>query len=426
MKILLVEDSPTLRHTTSALIAEAGHEPLTASSGEEALQLIEQSPVDMIIMDVEMPGLNGFETTRLVREWLGDHWVPIIFVTGKSDDESYKEGIDAGGDDYLVKPISPVIFKAKLTAMERITEMRNQLHKLNEKLETLSQIDGLTQIYNRRTFSELAKRDWLQMAREHKSVTVLMIDIDHFKLYNDHYGHPAGDACLKKVSQCIKDSLQRPKDLVGRYGGEEFIVFLSDTDHWDSVHVAERIRQNVEKLNLEHCKSPTSDSVSLSVGGAVSMQTTGRTLEQLIILADKGLYEAKKMGRNTVHVEQSKPVKRVLLADNTPDTIQVLGDTLHDHCQLLITDNGVDCLNLVRQHTPDLILLDSKLPKLSGADVCMELKQKPSTASIPIILLSEEDRKVQVQEGKRVGANDFLQKPLKQEQLLSKINRYLM
>jgi diguanylate cyclase (GGDEF)-like protein len=425
MKILLVEDSPTLRHTTAFIIAEAGHEPITANSGEEALQLIEQSPVDMIIMDVEMPGLNGFETTRLIREWLGDHWIPIVFVTGKSDDKSYKEGIDAGGDDYLVKPISPIILKAKITAMERITEMRNQLHKLNDKLETLSQIDGLTQIYNRRTFSEMAKRDWLQMAREHKSVTVLMIDIDHFKLYNDHYGHPAGDACLQKVAQCIQSSLQRPKDLLGRYGGEEFIVFLTDTDHWDSVHVAERIRQNIEALDLEHCKSPTSSAISLSIGGAVSMQTTGRSLEQLIILADKSLYEAKKMGRNTVHVEQSKPVKRVLVADCDPNTVKLLGDTLHNHCQLLITDNGIDCLKLVQQNAPDLILLDINLPKLSGADVCKELKQKPSTSSIPIILISSEDRKLQVQEGKKVGANDCLQRPLKQEPLLSKINRYL-
>ncbi len=302
MKILLVEDSPTLRHTTSSLIANAGHTAITADSGEAALQLIEHAPVDMIFMDVEMPGLNGFETTRLIREWLGDHWVPIIFLTGKNDDESYQEGIDAGGDDYLIKPISPIIMSAKIKAMERITSMRDQLNKLNEKLETLSQIDGLTQIYNRRTFIELAKREWLQMARRQQSVTILMMDIDHFKLYNDTYGHPAGDIALQKVSSAISQSLHRPDDLVGRYGGEEFIVFLANTDRWDSVHVAERIRQAVESLKIEHSKSPSHPSMSLSIGGAVSLKTTGRNLEELIILADKALYKAKEKGRNQVQL----------------------------------------------------------------------------------------------------------------------------
>ncbi|WP_286876163.1 diguanylate cyclase, partial [Marinimicrobium sp. UBA4509] len=230
MKILLVEDSATLRHAMSQYISEAGHTPLIARSGEEALQLLEDTPVDLIIMDVEMPGLNGFETTRLIREWLGGHWVPIIFVTGKNEDESYREGIEAGGDDYLIKPVSPVIIKAKIRAMARIAEMRDQLNQLNAELEALSQLDSLTQILNRRTFNDQANQHWRLAVRHQTPTSVLMIDVDHFKPYNDHYGHPAGDRCLKQITQAIKGCLQRPSDLLGRYGGEEFIALLPETD----------------------------------------------------------------------------------------------------------------------------------------------------------------------------------------------------
>src|SRR5690606_337231 len=209
MKILIVEDSATLRHAMSQYITDAGHTPLITQIGEVPLQLLEDTSVNMIIMDVEMPGLNGFETTRLIREWLGGHWIPIIFVTGLNEDESYREGIEAGGDDYLIKPVSYMIFKAKIRAMERIAEMRDQLNRLNAELESLSKLDGLTQILNRRTFNELAQQQWLAAARKQQPVSVLMIDVDHFKLYNDHYGHPAGDACLKKVTEAIKSCLHR-------------------------------------------------------------------------------------------------------------------------------------------------------------------------------------------------------------------------
>lgn len=189
MKILLVEDSATLRHAMSHFVRTAGHEPVIAKSGEEALQIIEQTAVDLIIMDVEMPGLDGFETTRLIREWLGDHWIPIIFVTGMSEDESLEEGIDAGGDDYLVKPVSQMIISAKIRAMERITDMRNQLATLNRELKVLSQRDGLTHLYNRRTFEELAEKQWKIATRNKAPLAVLLLDIDHFKQYNDYYGH---------------------------------------------------------------------------------------------------------------------------------------------------------------------------------------------------------------------------------------------
>jgi PleD family two-component response regulator len=165
MKILLVEDSTTLRFAISRYIQEAGHEALLAQDGEEAMHIVDEVAVDMIIMDVEMPGLNGFETTALIREMLGEHWVPIIFVTGKSEETDFKDGIDAGGDDYLIKPVSRVILKSKIRAMERIIGMRNELNRVNRELTELSERDSLTRLYNRRTFETRATESWRQASR---------------------------------------------------------------------------------------------------------------------------------------------------------------------------------------------------------------------------------------------------------------------
>ncbi len=426
MKILVVEDSATLRHAMGGYINAAGHEPIFAHSGEEALQMLENTPVDLIIMDVEMPGLNGFETTRLMREWLGDHWIPIIFVTGKSEEESFAEGIDAGGDDYLIKPVSPVILKAKICALERISIMRDQMQTLNEELETLSQRDSLTQCYNRRTFHEQAKQFWAQAARTQQPVSLIMLDIDHFKLYNDHYGHPAGDSCLKQVAKALQDSLHRPIDLLARYGGEEFIIFLPDTDLAGARRVGETIRQSLAQLKIRHDASKTNQYVTASIGCSTSQVTTGRTLEDLINHADQILYRSKESGRDCLTVEEFAPHKTILVADDDPDTLTLVTDLLESHCNILTSDNGNECLEIARDVRPDLILMDIHMPEMSGSEVCRQLRANNDTASIPVIFISSEERREQLRLGKQVGANECLEKPLDEKQLVAKINRFLL
>ncbi|MEJ2415898.1 MAG: diguanylate cyclase [Exilibacterium sp.] len=425
MKILLVEDSATLRYTHCAYIRNAGHTPIIAESGEEALQLVENTPVDMIIMDVEMPGLNGFETTRLMREWLGDYWIPIIFVTGKNDDESYREGIEAGGDDYLIKPVSPAILQAKITAMERIADMRDQLRELNVELETLSQRDGLTKVYNRRTFDEFGRQQWLVANRKQLPIGVLMIDIDHFKSYNDFYGHPAGDDCLIKVAEAMNESVNRPTDILARYGGEEFIILLPDTDQEGAMQVASAIRYAVEDLRVQHQASTTSRVVTVSIGAATTRHTTGRSLQDLINCADKALYKSKRAGRNRVTVEEFSLVKNILIGDDDPDILSLLSSELQGHCQIMTADNGEECIELAQSLQPDLILLDIRMPGMDGLEVCNRLKQISHTAYIPIILISGRDKADLIKAGKEVGANDCIQKPFDRFQLLAKINHYL-
>lgn len=425
MKILLVEDSATLRHAMSHYITDAGHTPLIARSGEEALQLLEDTPVDMIIMDVEMPGLNGFETTRLIREWLGGHWIPIIFVTGRNEDESYREGIEAGGDDYLIKPVSFMIIKAKIRAMERIAEMRDQLNRLNSELEALSQLDSLTQIFNRRTFTEQAEQQWLVATRQQQPVSALMIDVDHFKLFNDHYGHPAGDTCLKRITQAIKGCLRRPLDLLGRYGGEEFIVLLPETDSVGAFRVACSINKAVEALGLRHEISPTHHVATVSIGGATCMRTAGHGLEELIKSADRALYKAKRSGRNRSLVDEVAAHKTVLIVDKDVDNLRKVVGILQQHCNILTGENLAEGLEIAFDVRPDLIVVDAEIASEENHRLCRQLAKNAKTSMIPVVLMTDaEDQEGPISDT-FVGIRECLRKPLTEQNLLSKIQQLL-
>lgn len=426
MKILLVEDSATLRYAMRNYIIDAGHEPLVARSGEEALQLLENTPVDMIIMDVEMPGLNGFETTRLIREWLAGHWIPIIFVTGLNEDENYREGIEAGGDDYLIKPVSFMIIKAKIRAMERIAEMRDQLSRLNSELEALSQLDSLTHIYNRRTFNELAQQQWALAKRHQQPISALMIDVDHFKLFNDHYGHPAGDSCLKKVTQAIKGCLHRTTDILGRYGGEEFVVLLPETDAKGAMCVAQSIGEAISALQLRHDVSPTASHVTASLGGATCLRTTGHDLEELIKNADRALYKAKRAGRNRSWIDEVATHKTLLLADSNPELIRHFTSHLQTHFNLLTAETQTECLELAVDLHPDLILLGVNIARSpAGADLCKILARTPKTAGINLVLVSEKQDERTVELSNALGIKHAFDKSLSGPTLLNKIVEFI-
>jgi diguanylate cyclase (GGDEF)-like protein len=426
MKILLVEDSATLRFAMRNYIIDAGHEPLLARSGEEALQLLENTPVDMIIMDVEMPGLNGFETTRLIREWLAGHWIPIIFVTGLNEDENYREGIEAGGDDYLIKPVSFMIIKAKIRAMERIAEMRDQLNQLNAELEALSQLDSLTQIYNRRTFNELAQQQWALAKRHQQPISALMIDVDHFKLFNDHYGHPAGDACLKKVTHAIKSCLHRSSDILGRYGGEEFIVLLPETDAKGAMRVAQAISEAMENIQIRHDVSPSSTYVTASIGGATCLRTTGHDLEELIKNADRALYKAKRAGRNRSWIDEVATHKTLLLADTDQELLRHFSAHLQPHFNLLTAESHKECLELAVDLHPDLILLGGNIAGTeAGAELCRILARTPKTAGISLALVNHSCGKTELELGKNLGIKMCFDNTLSAPALLNKIIQFI-
>lgn len=388
MNILIVEDSATLRHAMCQYIRNAGHTPIVANNGEEALQMFDARRVDMIVMDVEMPGLDGFETTRLIREWLekDDLWLPIIFVTGKNEEEDLRKGIDVGGDDYLIKPVSETILLAKIRAMERIITMRDELQRLNQSLVELSERDSLTHLFNRRTFDDRAENAWKQAARNHEALAILIMDIDHFKLYNDCYGHIAGDDCIVKVADAIVQSLGRPGDIVARYGGEEFIAVLTDTREDGAYHVAERIRQNVAALNIRHRESPTSTHITVSIGGAVINHTAGTHLRDQINAADKALYSSKQAGRNRVTVKLFSPRVRILVADGSGKLARAIDGKLKHYFALLQARSGQETLALARRNRPDVIVMDEQLASDDAITTIKRLREDSNTGQIPLLL----------------------------------------
>lgn len=425
MKILLVEDSATLRHAMCGYIRAAKHEPIVAKSGEEALQIVDNVQVDMVIMDVEMPGLDGFETTRLIREWLDERWIPIIFVSGRSEDRSLQEGIEAGGDDYLIKPISQVILRAKIRAMERITTMRDQLNALNRDLVNISQRDGLTNLYNRRTFDEKADAQWRVTTRTRQPLSVLLVDIDHFKQFNDFYGHQAGDVCIKSVAQALTDSLNRPSDLLARYGGEEFIILLPDTPASGAVHVGENLRKAVEALGISHQRSATSSWVTVSIGISVSNRFSGNSLSNLIRLADQALYQSKDHGRNRVSTKVHLPEKAILVADRDQQALETISHCLQGNCSVVTTDNTEECLQLADKISPDLVLIDIFLPGLNGYEICESLRSREKTLHIPLVLMSNCAESELQKFSQTMKADAYLLKPIDDTQFNTKVSRLM-
>lgn len=291
--VMIVDDTPTnVRILAEALRSD--YRVRVASSGMTALDMIDKkSPPDLILLDIMMPEMDGYEVCRQLKNDPATKNIPVIFVTAMSDVANEEMGLNLGAVDYIVKPFHiPVV----------IARVRNHINaKLkSDMLESLAMLDGLTGIPNRRQFDNALQEEWLRARREHHPLSIILADIDHFKPYNDHYGHGAGDVCLIQVAEVIADAIKRPGDLVARYGGEEFVALLPNTDVKGASMVAERIRRLVENLRLPHEYSEISPLVTISVGFACVLPSEHGEPEVLLEHADQMLYQAKREGRNRI------------------------------------------------------------------------------------------------------------------------------
>lgn len=291
--ILIVDDEPVNIKALQAVLGDA-YDLVFAITGEEALVMALEDPQpDLILMDIIMPGLDGFEVCARLKHDDRTKNIPVVFLTAKWETSEEARGLELGAVDYIRKPFSPPIIKARI---------RNhlELKKHRDLLENLSTLDGLTNIPNRRRFDEIYAQEWQRACRTNSSVSLLFIDIDHFKNFNDLYGHLTGDDCLKSVARVLQSSLGRPADFLARYGGEEFIILLPDTSPRGSQYLAENIRQTIDDLQLPHAASPIADHVTVSIGAVTCTTPAAYTRFALIEDADKALYRAKHEGRNTV------------------------------------------------------------------------------------------------------------------------------
>lgn len=266
---------------------------LIAHSGSVALLMAEQHLPDLILLDIEMPGMSGFDVFSQLKSNQFTQNIPIIFVTGRDQAEDEVRGLEYGAVDYITKP-----FVWEIVCSRVKTQV--ELKRKTDLLESYVHVDGLTSIANRRRFDDFLFHEWNRAARSAKEISLIMMDVDFFKHYNDCYGHSQGDDCLIRVAACLQLVMKRAVDLVARYGGEEFVAVLPATDKQGALLVAERIRAAVESLNIAHEHSDVASCVTLSLGVACLLPSSGEDASTLINAADTALYKAKESGRNQV------------------------------------------------------------------------------------------------------------------------------
>ncbi|EGQ9126271.1 diguanylate cyclase response regulator [Vibrio parahaemolyticus] len=305
MRILLVDDVQLDRMQLAIRLKQLGHIVKAVGSGIEALNTYESFDPELVLLDISMPEMNGFEVSLHVRETFPD-WTPIIFLSSHEEPEMIAKAIDAGGDDYLIKPVDKLVLNSKLIAMQRIAHMRRELKQATAQLEQVNQLltqqaneDGLTKLFNRRYIDQKLDSMVAWHGRHHMPMAMILLDVDFFKPFNDNYGHIEGDRCLQAIANQLKATFCRSGEYVGRYGGEEFVVLLSSTDAPTAEREAERIQEAMYFLDYQHEFSSVANRVTVSQGVFVFQPTGKENQADLYATADRALYTSKSLGRNT-------------------------------------------------------------------------------------------------------------------------------
>ncbi|WCN00326.1 MULTISPECIES: diguanylate cyclase [unclassified Acidovorax] len=304
--VLVVEDQASLR---AVLVAELRHagvvDVLEAASGDKALDLFQLHRPDLVLLDIRLSDHNdGYWVAQQMREAEPGGWTPIIFLSGLDGDLDVWRGIESGGDDYLVKPVKPIVLVAKLRAMRRLLDMRRrlvslsqELHLANQRLNEMVEVDALTGLVNRRGLDRILHNEIAAARREGEPLTLMLCDLDHFKRYNDSAGHLQGDACLKDVSRLLRDVCTRPRDVAARYGGEEFALILPGTPRSGAMTFARALGKLLSVRALPHPNSPLGPTLTLSGGITTCIPDEGTSAEAMLMRADQALYAAKAQGR---------------------------------------------------------------------------------------------------------------------------------
>lgn len=309
MRILVAEDDAVSLLILRRAVEKLGHECLAAEDGERAWRLYEENPgVDVIISDWMMPGMDGLELCRRIRDDGRKGYTYFIFLTALSDKEHLLQGFEAGADDYLAKPLDREELQVRLISARRLTGLHRQLaaqraelERLNVRLAEQARTDPLTNLGNRLRMREDLEVLRTRIDRYGQTYCAVLLDVDHFKLYNDNYGHPAGDEVLRRVAGAI-ESHCRGGDTAYRYGGEEFLIILPEQGLKSGAAIADRLRRTIESLQIPHEAKDPPGFITVSLGVSVLEPGADKSPETLLKEADRALYEAKESGRNRVSV----------------------------------------------------------------------------------------------------------------------------
>ena len=322
IKVLLVDDQRIVGEAIRrVLLQDPKVEFHYCADPKEAVAVAKAIRPTVILQDLVMPDVNGLELVRQYRADQSTSGIPIIVLSSKGDPIIKSDAFTAGANDYLVKLPDQIELIARIRyhsmayvnqlqrddAYRALHESQKQLMETNRELERLTNVDGLTGLSNRRYFNEYMQAEWKRAARSKEPLSILMIDVDHFKQYNDTYGHIAGDDVLRKVAHALKESCRRSTDLAARYGGEEFAVILPETPFAEIQRLGEKICQAVEALSLPHSASSAAKCVTISAGGATTTPQHGEAFSSVVDAADKALYEAKRAGRNRAATRDQSP-----------------------------------------------------------------------------------------------------------------------
>lgn len=290
--LLVVDDQPINIRVINELF-RADCDMHMATCGEQAIAISQSLQPDLILLDIMMDGMDGLEVCRRLKRDPTTAAIPIIFITAKGEANDEALGLELGAVDYMSKPLNPAIVRARV-------KTHLTLKMQGDYLKQLASLDGLTGIANRRAFDQRLAEAWGHASREGETLSLMMIDIDYFKRFNDHFGHLEGDQCLRRVAAVLADAVKRPYDTVARFGGEEFACILPDTDAQGALKLAQQIQHSISQLAIAHPASKVSDDLTLSIGIASLKPKIGRHETELIGLADTALYQAKSDGRNQI------------------------------------------------------------------------------------------------------------------------------
>lgn len=321
--ILIVDDMTSNILFLVNIFSPQGYHIRQANNGYQALEQIALKTPDLILLDINMPIMDGYEVCKIIKSNPQTQDIPIIFLSGCDQADDKIKAFNLGGIDYITKPFYPeevlirtknqlIIQQQKKQLIKQNISLQKEIEKrkkaevalrqANQKLEELATMDDLTKVANRRYFNQYLSQQWQQMKREEKPIALIICDVDHFKLYNDTYGHQKGDECLRQVAQILSHNTKRKTDLLARYGGEEFAIILPYSSWQGGLHLGQCICGDVLKAQIPHATSETSEYVTISVGVSCTIPDEDNSPDDLLKNADKALYQSKSKGRNQVNV----------------------------------------------------------------------------------------------------------------------------